>query len=129
MATSDISSYVGDTTVLEVKIYKNSELLDLTEYLVLFTVKQPFVGSINSPSGSDGAAVIKKNSDTDGGISKISTGLVRVTINATDTNSLLAGQYLYDVQISKQGTPTTVFTVISGNITFSNQITSRISAE
>ena len=103
MAESDINTYVGDTTVLEVKIYKNDELLDLSDYLVLFTVKQSFIGAISTPSGSDATA----------------------TINSSDTDGLLAGEYLYDVQISKQGNPTTVFTVISGKINLKSQITSR----
>ena len=125
MVASDISTYVGDTTVLEVKIYKNDELLDLSDYLVLFTVKQSFIGAISTPSGSDSTAQLKKNSESSGGIEKISNGVVRITIDSSDTDSLLAGQYLYDVQISKQGNPTTVFTVISGKMNLNSQITSR----
>jgi len=125
VAESDINTYVGDTTVLEVKIYKNDELLDLSDYLVLFTVKQSFIGAISTPAGSDATATLKKNSEASGGIEKISNGIARITINSSDTDGLLAGEYLYDVQISKQGNPTTVFTVISGKINLKSQITSR----
>jgi len=125
VAASDINTYVGDTTVLEVKIYKNDVLLDLSDYLVLFTIKQSFVGAISVPSGSDSSATLRKNSEASGGIEKVSSGLVRITINSSDTDGLLAGKYLYDVQISKQGSPTTVFTVISGTVNLNSQVTSR----
>ena len=36
---SDIKLTIGDTSVLDISVYKDDNLLDLTNYLVLFTVK------------------------------------------------------------------------------------------
>jgi len=125
---ADISLRIGDTAVLEVSIYKNEQLLDLNDFLVLFTVKSAFHGAAGVPAKDDKDAVITKHSELDGGIEKVSgsTGLVRINIDSLDSKEILDGEYLYDVQISKISTADTVITVDSGTITFQREITTRV---
>jgi len=128
---SNITATIGDTSVLDVKIYKDEELLDLSDYLVLFTVKKPFTGFTATHDNSDLEAVITKNSDPDsiGGIQKYGLGNVKIIIGSGDTRSIVDGDYYYDIQISQStSTQDVVITVISGTITFEKQITSRLQA-
>lgn len=122
---SDIKLTIGDTSVLDISVYKDDNLLDLTSYLVLFTVKKPFFGIIGGSNPDDTTAVIAKNSEVSGGITKYGTGGVRVTIDSNDTKGLADGSYEYDLQISLPGEQDTVITVDSGNIEFSKEITRR----
>lgn len=127
---ANIQLRIGDTAVLEVYIYKNDELMDLDEFLVLFTVKAPFEGAAAVSAYDDTSAIVTKNSDLDGGIEKVSDtkGLIRISLSSYDSKSILDGEYLYDIQISKAGTVDTVITVDSGTITFNKEITTRIAA-
>ena len=122
---SEVNLTIGDTSVLGVSIYKDDNLIDLTNYLVLFTVKKPFFGIIGSNNPDDTQAVITKNSQESGGIEKYGTGNVRITIGSNDTKDLPDGSYEYDLQISLPGEQDTVITVDSGNIIFSKEITRR----
>ena len=122
---SEVNLTIGDTSVLDVSIYKDDNLIDLTNYLVLFTVKKPFFGIIGSNNPDDTQAVITKNSQESGGIEKYGTGNVRITIGSNDTKDLPDGSYEYDLQISLPGEQDTVITVDSGNIIFSKEITRR----
>ena len=122
---SEVNLTIGDTSVLDVSIYKDDNLIDLTNYLVLFTVKKPFFGIIGSNNPDDTKAVITKNSQESGGIEKYGTGNVRITIGSNDTKDLPDGSYEYDLQISLPGEQDTVITVDSGNIIFSKEITRR----
>jgi hypothetical protein len=122
---SEVNLTIGDTSVLDVSIYKDDNLIDLTNYLVLFTVKKPFFGVIGSNNPDDTKAVITKNSQESGGIEKYGTGNVRITIGSNDTKDLPDGSYEYDLQISLPGEQDTVITVDSGNIIFSKEITRR----
>tara|TARA_B100002019_G_scaffold88104_1_gene76310 strand:- start:5113 stop:5502 length:390 start_codon:yes stop_codon:yes gene_type:complete len=127
---ANVQLRIGDTAVLEVYIYKNDELMDLDEFLVLFTVKAPFEGAAAVSAYDDTSAIVTKNSDLDGGIEKVSDtkGLIRISLSSYDSKSILDGEYLYDIQISKAGTVDTVITVDSGTITFNKEITTRIAA-
>ena len=127
---ANIDLRIGDTAVLEMNVYKNDALMDLTDFLVLFTVKTSFEGSTGVHAYDDTSAIITKNSDLDGGIAKDpdTTGLIRISISSYDSKSILDGEYLYDVQISKAGTVDTVITVDTGTITFNKEITTRIAA-
>lgn len=122
---SEIKLTIGDTSVLDVSVYKDSNVLDLANYLVLFTVKKPFYGAIGRNNPDDTKAVIAKNSQESGGIEKYGTGNVRITIGSDDTKDLVDGTYEYDLQISLPGEQDTVITVDSGNIIFSKEITRR----
>lgn len=122
---SEIKLTIGDTSVLDVSVYKDSNVLDLANYLVLFTVKKPFYGAIGRNNPDDTKAVITKNSQESGGIEKYGTGNVRITIGSDDTKDLVDGTYEYDLQISLPGEQDTVITVDSGNIIFSKEITRR----
>ena len=69
---SEIILRVGDTSVLDFTIKKDEQPLDLKDFLVLFTVKKPFFGSVGINNPNDNQAIIAKNSDIDkdGGIEK-----------------------------------------------------------
>jgi hypothetical protein len=123
---SEIILRVGDTSILDVSIYKDESLLDLSEYLVLFTIKKPFAGYTALNPSQDSKAAIVKNSEPDGGIEKYATGKIRVNLSSTDTKTLPDGEYDYDIQISNPDTVDTVITVDSGNISFSKEVTNRI---
>ena len=123
---SEIILRIGDTSILDVSIYKDEVLLDLTEYLVLFTIKKPFAGHVGLNPTQDTEAVVAKNSELGGGIEKYAIGKTRISLSSSDTKSLPDGQYDYDIQISKPDTVDTVITVDSGNISFSKEVTNRI---
>ncbi len=127
---ANINLRIGDTAVLEVLIKKNDTPLDVSDFLILFTVKKPFSGAAAISSYDDTNAIISKNSDLDGGIDKVSgsTGVARISITSYDSKKILDGEYLYDIQISKAGTVDTVITVDSGTITFNKEVTTRIAA-
>lgn len=125
---SEIILRVGDTSILDVSIYQDDGLLDLTEYLVLFTIKKPFMGNVALNPTEDAQAVIVKNSDTDGGIEKYALGKIKISLSSIDTKNIADGQYDYDLQISKPNTIDTVITVDSGNLSFSKEVTNRIAS-
>lgn len=125
---SEIVLRVGDTSMLDVDIYKDDSLLDLSEYLVLFTIKKPFFGKIGLNATNDESAVITKNSNPDGGIEKHSIGKIKIQLSSIDTKGIADGEYDYDLQISKPNVADTIITVDSGIISFSKEVTNRITA-
>lgn len=127
---ANIDLRIGDTAVLEASIKKNDTAMDVSNFLILFTVKAPFEGAAAVSSYDDTSAIITKNSDLDGGIEKVSgtIGKVRISISSYDSKNILDGEYLYDIQVSKAGTVDTVITVDTGTITFNKEITTRIAA-
>jgi hypothetical protein len=122
---SEVNLKIGDTSVLDVSIYKDDASMDLTNYLVLFTIKKPFYGVIGGNDPDDTKSIISKNSQPSGGIEKYGTGGVRITLGSDDTKGIADGSYEYDLQISLPGEQDTVITVDSGNIIFSKEITRR----
>ena len=124
---AELNLRIGDTSVLDVSIYRNDEPLNLNEFLVLFTVKKPFFGSMGMNNPNDEQAVITKNSDIEklGGIEKYGLGDVRIVLGSNDTKHIVDGVYEYDLQISKPGVQDTVITVDSGTIVFEKEITRR----
>ena len=127
---SEIILRVGDTSVLDFTIKKDEQPLDLKDFLVLFTVKKPFFGSVGINNPNDNQAIIAKNSDIDkdGGIEKYGSGSIRVILGSLDTKNILDGQYDYDLQLSKPGKQDSVLTVDTGVITFTKEITRRTEA-
>ena len=69
---ANVNLRIGDTAVLEAIIKKNDSPMDISEFLVLFTVKTPFEGAAAISAYDDTSAIITKNSDLDGGIEKVS---------------------------------------------------------
>ena len=65
--------------------------MDISEFLVLFTVKTPFEGAAAISAYDDTSAIITKNSDLDGGIEKVSgdTGKIRISISSYDSKNIL----------------------------------------
>ena len=123
---SEVTLKIGDTSVLDITIYQDEEPLDLTEYIVLFTVKKPFFGAIGLNNPKDEEAAITKNTEAScGGIEKYGIGGIRVVLGSLDTKELADGVYDYDIQISKPGSQDSVITVDSGQITFTKEITRR----
>ena len=122
---SEVNLTIGDTSVLDVSIYKDDVLMDLTNYLVLFTLKKPFHGIIGTNNPDDTKAILTKNSEASGGIEKYETGKIRVTLGSDDTKNIVDGSYDYDLQVSLPGVQDTVITVDSGSILFSKEITRR----
>lgn len=122
---AEVTLRIGDTSVLDVSIYRDDELLDVMGYMVLFTVKKPFFGSTLGNAPDDTKAAITKNSEVDGGIQKFGLGSVKIILNSSDTKDLVDGTYDYDLQISKPGEEDVVITVDSGTITFTKEITRR----
>lgn len=121
---SEINLTVGDTSVLDINIYKDNNLLDLSSYLIFFTVKKPFSGAIGAVNADDEKAVIAKSSELRG-IEKYGLGNIRITIDSDDTKNLPDGSYEYDLQILLPGDQDTVITVDAGNIVLSKEITNR----
>jgi len=122
---AEVTLRIGDTSVLDVSIYRDDELLDVMGYMVLFTVKKPFFGATLGNVPDDTKAAITKNSEVDGGIQKFGLGSVKIILNSSDTKDLVDGTYDYDLQISKPGEEDVVITVDSGKITFTKEITRR----
>jgi hypothetical protein len=125
---SELTLQIGDTSVLDVSIYENDNLLDLTEFTVLFTVKKPFYGAVGLNNPEDEQAVITKNTEQRGGMEKYGFGNVRIVIASLDTKNIPDGVYDYDLQISKPGQEDLVITVDSGQITFLKEVTRRHAA-
>jgi len=125
---AELNLKIGDTSVLDVSIYQDASLLDIDEYLVLFTVKKPFFGSIGLNDPDDKNSVIRKSTHYRGGMEKNGYGNVRIVLSSIDTKDIPDGIYDYDLQLSKPGEEDAVITVDSGTITFSKEITRRHAA-
>lgn len=125
---AELTLQIGDTSVLDVEIYKDDNLLNLKDFVVLFTVKKPFHGSIGLNNPDDTQAVITKNTEQKGGMEKLSLGNIRIVLASLDTKDLPDGTYEYDIQISKPGDIDAVITVDSGTIAFTKEITRRHAA-
>ena len=125
MANFSIKS--GDYTALHFTVLKNEEEFDVKDFLVLFTIKKPFVGSINLNPEEDEMAVLRKNSESATLIEKLGGGKIRVHIYPSDFSKILDGEYDYDLQISQNSNPeNTITTVLSGMVSVTKEITKRI---
>jgi len=90
------------------------DVIDITDCIIRFTVK-------SSVNDLDSAAVIKKDITVH---TNPTAGETVLTLTSTDTN--LNGKYLYDVQFEDPSvSPKDVFTILSGIIEFSKDITIR----
>jgi hypothetical protein len=122
---AEVTLKIGDTSVLDISIYRDDELLNLIGYMVLFTVKKPFFGATVGNNPDDTKAAITKNSEVDGGIEKYGLGNVKIILNSSDTKHLVDGTYEYDLQITKPGEEDLVITVDSGTLILTKEITRR----
>lgn len=120
---NDFEAILGDVIILELSIDNNGAQINSEDYLILFTVKKPFHGNIQSTSNEYKDIVIQKNNSDNGGITAQSNGKLHVVIDHNDTQDLLDGQYDYDVQIARKDAKEQPCTVIKGKITFNPQIT------
>lgn len=124
---SDFNITVGDASSFEVEIKDCDQPINTNDYLIFFTIKKPFYGSVNLAPDDDSLAVIRKNNKKDGGIVNLPDGKIRITIQSAESKQILDGEYVYDVQVARIVATDEVFTVVSGKITFEKEITSRIS--
>ena len=123
---ANISIKSGDYTALLFTILKNEVELDIEKFLVLFTIKKPFVGSINLNPSKDELAVLRKNSDDIKLIEKLGGGKIRIHIYPSDFNGIIDGDYDYDLQISQNSNlENTITTVLSGTVGVTKEITKR----
>jgi hypothetical protein len=122
---SDFNITVGDASSFEVEIKDCDQPINTNEYLIFFTIKKPFYGAVNLAPEDDEMSVIKKNNKEGGGITNLPDGKIRITILSSESQYILDGDYVYDVQVARISATDEVFTVVSGTITFDKQITSR----
>ena len=127
---SDFNLRLGDYAALEMSVYREGELYDPKDFLILFTIKKPFTGYTSLNPKADTEAIITKNSESSGGtggIDNLGGGKIRVNFFTSDFNNVLEGVYDYDLQISQSANPQdTVITILSGQVTIQKEITTRI---
>lgn len=109
---NDLSSYRGDTNVLNLIFKTGGVAVDITGWTIFFEVKKKI-------TDTDADAVISKTV-TDH--TNAAAGLSAITLAAADTVDL-AGDYFYDIQVKKGDG--TIFTVTSGKYTFKADVTIR----
>lgn len=123
---ANVSIKSGDYTALVFTILKNGVELDVGDFLILFTMKKPFIGSTNLNPMKDELAVLRKNSNDNTLIEKLGGGKIRVHIYPSDFNTIIDGVYDYDLQISQESNPeNTITTVLSGTVSVTKEITRR----
>ena len=124
---TDVSIKSGDYTALLFTILNNNVELDVSQFLILFTVKKPFTGSVNLNPLKDELAVLRKNSKDATLIEKLGGGKIRVHIYPSDFKTIIDGDYDYDLQISQESNPeNTITTVLSGTVSVTKEITRRV---
>ena len=111
--TYNISYYKGDT--YEFRIYPkdaSGSPFPLTGYGVKFSFSQSR-GTTGTATYHEAYAILHA-----------SEGYILCTIRPTDSSYLIAGtNYVYDVEITKSGTPyNQVHTILTGNITVTDQV-------
>ncbi len=103
----------GDTLAfgIEILIDENDEAVPFADELdsIYFTCKQNYTDQINAFQKS-----------LDNGITKIDDGQYVVRVAPSDTKSMEAGKYFYDLQISVNGD---VFTVLKGILELEHDVT------
>ena len=91
----------------------NGEAVDITDWIIYFTVKEDL-------DDSDDDALLKKDVsvhfDAENGKTKL---------HLTNTDTDLVGNYYYDIQVKKSDG--TIITIMEGMITFKQDITQRTS--
>jgi hypothetical protein len=119
-STYNFSYYKGDT--FEFKIYpknSNGSAFDLTTYAL--SAVPPGDGAKFTIATSRGASGVA-NRVTASAVISLSDNSIVCTITPANGNQLLANSsYVYDVEISK-GSGTTVFTLLTGNISVTDQV-------
>ena len=115
--TNDISVYQGDDYDITVTFTDSDDVaIDVSSYVIFFTVKKNL-------SDTDEAASIK----TDQTIGDGSSGIVTISLVPSDTSSLAAGNYHYDIQWKVTGT-SKIKTVIKGDFILLEEVTTRTTA-
>jgi hypothetical protein len=108
--TYNFNYYRGDTAefVIRPKNNLNNEAFDLTGYTANFTIA--------TARGIAGTAALAVVNDV--------TNIITCTIVPSVGRTLVAGTYVYDVQITNETpNPDVIFTLLTGTITVTNDIT------
>lgn len=110
---SKLSFYRGDDNTIALSFTQNDVAVDITGWTIFFTIKQ----KIND---DDDDASLKKDvtSHTDA-----AAGETEIVLTDTNTDDLL-GAYVYDIQYKDDSG--NIKTVLTGEITFKEDVTRRI---
>ena len=104
----------GDDQVFALELTENGAVKDITGWTVYFTLKSKI-------DDADTAAVLKKDITTHTGPTQ---GKTEIPLLNTETD-VLKGIYFYDIQYKDVSTPAIVKTVLSGQMTFTEDVTRR----
>ena len=110
--TYNFNYYRGDTAefVIQPKT-SNGEAFDLTGYTAIFTI-----ATARGVAGTAATAVVNDV-----------TNIITCTIVPSVGRALVAGTYVYDVQITNETpNPDVIFTLLTGTITVTNDITGAV---
>lgn len=114
MARYKMTKYRGDTYSISLNFTQNDLAVDITGWIIFYTVK-------NKITGTDGDAVISKTVDTH---TNPTGGISLIEVDSADTEEL-AGDYHYDIQVRK--TDGTIRTLVKDIIEFKEDVTLRVS--
>jgi hypothetical protein len=119
MTTANIKFYKGATKVYPLTFTENSVAVDITNWIVFFTVKKYM-------NAEDDDADIKHNIGLlqDYEHTNPTEGETKVSLGASDTN-LTPGNYYYDITIKKDGGD--IVPVVGGTLTVLQPVTTRSS--
>lgn len=104
----------GDDQVLALEFTENGAVKDITGWTIYFTLKKNI-------EDSDASAVLKKDITTH---TDPTNGKTEIPLLNTETD-VLEGIYFYDIQYKDVSTPAIVKTVLSGQMTFTEDVTRR----
>lgn len=113
----DLSVYKGDDKSWTLNFKSSNIAIDITGYVVFFTVKQ----NMTDGDLTDSAALIKK---TISNHSDPTHGITVLSITNSDTN-IPAGDYFYDIQM--KDTSNKITTVMVGKFSIVQDVTRRSS--
>lgn len=105
----------GDDQVLALEFTENGAVKDITGWTVYFTLKKNI-------DDADENAVLKKDVTTH---TDPTNGKTEIPLLNTETDTL-EGLYFYDIQYKDVATPAIIKTVLSGQMTFTKDVTRRI---
>ena len=105
----------GDDQVFALEFTENGVVKDITGWTIYFTLKKNI-------DDTDANAVLKKDITTH---TDPTQGKTEIPLLNAETD-VLEGLYFYDIQYKDVATPAIVKTVLSGQMTFTKDVTRRI---
>ena len=109
--TYNFNYYRGDTSQMVIRPKTSTgSAFDLTDYTAEYTI------ATSRNAGATQYSMTAVTNDV--------SNIVTCTIQPDDGRNLVAGTYVYDVQITNATTnPDTIYTILTGTITVTNDIT------